>query len=104
MVLKSKNQGVTAKAFPYTLWPQKSIVVAVPGRSNRAVAVGAHLDSVNGANRLEVRATGVDDNASGPFLLLEPLHVLLLNKDFEIPSSKQHSNNATLTFTQLTMQ
>ncbi|KAF2633267.1 Zn-dependent exopeptidase [Macroventuria anomochaeta] len=81
-VLKSKKQGVTANAFPHVLWPQKSIVVTVPGRSNEMVIVGAHLDSVNGANRLEARAPGVDDNASGSFLLLESLRVLLSDKDF----------------------
>ncbi|KAF9701728.1 hypothetical protein EKO04_000144 [Ascochyta lentis] len=90
VVLKSKKQGVTAKAFPHALWPQKSIVVTVPGRSNRTVIVGAHLDSVNGANRLEARAPGVDDNASGSFLLLESLRVLLSDKDFG-PSKLQNT-------------
>lgn len=90
VVLKSKKNGVTAKAFPHALWPQKSIVVTVPGRSNRTVIVGAHLDSVNGANRLEARAPGVDDNASGSFLLLESLRVLLSDKDFG-PSKLQNT-------------
>ena len=90
VVLKSKKQGVTAKAFPHALWPQKSIVVTVPGRSNRTVIVGAHLDSVNGANRREARAPGVDDNASGSFLLLESLRVLLSDKDFG-PSKLQNT-------------
>ena len=82
VVLKSKKQGVTAKAFPHALWPQNSIVVTIPGRSDRTVIVGAHLDSINGANRLTARAPGVDDNASGSFLLLESLRVLLEDKDF----------------------
>ena len=90
VVLKSKKEGVTAKAFPHALWPQKSIVVTVPGRSDRTVIVGAHLDSVNGANRLEARAPGVDDNASGSFLLLESLRVLLSDKDFG-PSKLQNT-------------
>jgi leucyl aminopeptidase len=82
VVLKSKKQGVTAKAFPHALWPQNSIVVTVPGRSDRTVIVGAHLDSVNSANRTTARAPGVDDNASGSFLLLESLRVLLSDKGF----------------------
>lgn len=90
VVLQSKKEGVTAKAFPHALWPQKSIVVTVPGRSDRTVIVGAHLDSVNGANRLEARAPGVDDNASGSFLLLESLRVLLSDKDFG-PSKLQNT-------------
>lgn len=90
VVLNSKKQGVTAKAFPHALWPQKSIVVTVPGLSNRTVIVGAHLDSVNGANRLEARAPSVDDNASGSFLLLESLRVLLSDEDFE-PSKLQNT-------------
>jgi leucyl aminopeptidase len=90
VVLKSKKQGVTAKAFPHSLWPQDSVIVTIPGRSNRTVVVGAHLDSVNGAGRLTARAPGVDDNASGSLLLLESLRVLLADKDFS-PSKLQNT-------------
>lgn len=90
VVSKSKKESVTAEAFPHALWPQKSIVVTVPGRSDRTVIVGAHLDSVNGANRTTARAPGVDDNGSGSFLLLESLRVLLSDKDFG-PSKLQNT-------------
>ncbi|KAH9883118.1 hypothetical protein J1614_000488 [Plenodomus biglobosus] len=82
VVSASKKPGVTAEAFPHANWPQDSIVVRIPGRSNKTVIVGAHLDSVNGANRTSARAPGADDNASGSFTILEALRVLLTDRNF----------------------
>jgi leucyl aminopeptidase len=82
VVKKSGRQGVTAEAFPHANWPQNSVVARVEGRSNRTVVVGAHLDSINSADRMNGRAPGVDDDGSGSFLLLEALRVLLTDKDF----------------------
>lgn len=90
VVSKSKKKGVTAEAFPHALWPQKSIVVKIPGRTNRTVIVGAHLDSVNSRDRLNGRAPGVDDNGTGSFTILEALRVLLSDKDFG-PSKLQNT-------------
>ncbi|XP_014551573.1 hypothetical protein COCVIDRAFT_112554, partial [Bipolaris victoriae FI3] len=82
-VVKAANKpGVSASAFPHSLWPQNSIIARIQGRSNRTVVVGAHLDSINSANRLTGRAPGVDDDGSGSMLLLEALRVLLTDSAF----------------------
>ena len=52
--------------------------------------MGAHLDSINSADRMNGRAPGVDDDGSGSFLILEALRVLLSDKDFG-PSKLQNS-------------
>lgn len=82
VVKNSRKDGVTAELFPHAAFPQNSVIVRVPGRSNRTVIVGGHLDSINSANRLNGRAPGVDDNGSGSFTILEALRVLLSDKDF----------------------
>ncbi|KAI8943789.1 hypothetical protein NX059_001764 [Plenodomus lindquistii] len=82
VVAKSKKAGITAAAFPHANWPQDSIVVKIPGRSNRTIIVGAHLDSQNTRNRTQARAPGADDNGTGTFTILEALRVLLTDKDF----------------------
>ncbi|KAL1795521.1 hypothetical protein ACET3X_005745 [Alternaria dauci] len=83
VVLKSGKSGVTAAAFPHTRWPQNSVIARIQGQSNRTVVVGAHLDSINVADRVNGRAPGVDDDGSGSLLILEALRVLLTDKDFD---------------------
>jgi leucyl aminopeptidase len=90
VVKNSGKNGVTADMFPHAAFLQKSVIVKVPGRSNRTVIIGGHLDSINSANRLNGRAPGVDDNASGSFTILEALRVLLSDKDFG-PSKLQNT-------------
>jgi len=90
VVKSSKKNGVTVEMFPHALFPQKSVIVRVPGRNNRTVIIGGHLDSVNSANRTGARAPGADDNASGSFVILEALRVLLSDKDFG-PSKLQNT-------------
>lgn len=82
VVAGAKKPGITASAFPHAKWPQHSIVVRIPGRTNRTVVVGAHLDSINSSDRLKGRAPGVDDNGTGSFTILEALRVLLSDPDF----------------------
>ncbi|KAH7411625.1 hypothetical protein DE146DRAFT_243496 [Phaeosphaeria sp. MPI-PUGE-AT-0046c] len=82
VVKQSGKNGVTAEMVPHAAFPQKSVKVVVPGRSNRTVIIGGHLDSINSADRLNGRAPGVDDNGSGSFVILEALRVLLSDKDF----------------------
>ncbi|KAH3955901.1 hypothetical protein HBH70_015860 [Parastagonospora nodorum] len=50
VVKNSGKNGVTVEMFPHAAFPQKSVIVKVPGRSTRTVIVGGHLDSVNSAN------------------------------------------------------
>lgn len=90
VVRNSGKNGVTAEMVPHAAFPQKSVKVVVPGRSNRTVIVGGHLDSINSADRLNGRAPGVDDNGSGSFVILEALRVLLSDKDFS-PSKLQNT-------------
>lgn len=90
VVKSSKKNGVTVEMLPHALFPQKSVVVRVPGGSNKTVIIGGHLDSVNSANRTGARAPGADDNASGSFVILEALRVLLSDKDFG-PSKLQNT-------------
>jgi leucyl aminopeptidase len=90
VVKNSGKNGVTVEMFPHALFIQDSIIVRVPGRSNRTVVIGGHLDSVNSANRTGARAPGVDDNASGTFVILEAMRVLLSDKDFG-PSKLQNT-------------
>jgi leucyl aminopeptidase len=90
VVKQSRKNGVTAEMFPHAAFPQKSVIVRVPGRSNRTVIIGGHLDSINSANRLAGRAPGVDDNGSGSFTILEAMRVLLTDKDFG-PSKLQNT-------------
>lgn len=90
VVKKSAKNGVTAEMVPHAAFPQKSVKVVVPGRSNRTIIIGGHLDSINSADRLNGRAPGVDDNGSGSFVILEALRVLLSDKDFG-PSKLQNT-------------
>lgn len=83
VVKQSNKADITVEMFPHSAFPQKSVVAKVPGRSNKTVIVGGHLDSINSADRLNGRAPGVDDNGSGSFTILEALRVLLTDADFD---------------------
>ncbi|OBR12861.1 Peptide hydrolase [Colletotrichum higginsianum IMI 349063] len=64
----------------HVAWSQPSIIVTIPGRNQRTVVVGAHLDSVISGDRGAGRAPGADDNGSGSVMILEVLRVLLSDK------------------------
>ena len=49
--------GIKAEPFVHP-WPQNSIVVRIPGKSESTIVVGAHQDSVNHADPLNGRAPG----------------------------------------------
>ncbi|KAK1480912.1 peptidase family M28 [Colletotrichum tamarilloi] len=61
----------------HTAWSQPSIIVTIPGRNQRTVVLGGHLDSVISGDRGAGRAPGADDNGSGSVMILEVLRVLL---------------------------
>ncbi|KAK1989968.1 peptidase family M28 [Colletotrichum falcatum] len=67
----------SARLVRHAAWAQPSIVVTIPGRDQRTVVVGAHLDSVVSGDRGAGRAPGADDNGSGSVMILEVLRVLL---------------------------
>ena len=58
-------------------WGQPSLVATIPGRSNKTVVVGAHLDSINMFFPAMLPAPGADDDGSGTVTILEALRALL---------------------------
>ncbi|KAK1141908.1 Leucine aminopeptidase 1 [Aspergillus melleus] len=72
----SGAKGVTVKPFSHS-WTQSSIIVTIPGKSNKIVVLGAHQDSINQASPSTGRAPGADDDGSGVVTILETLRVLL---------------------------
>jgi leucyl aminopeptidase len=55
---------------------QPSIVVTIPGQSEKIVVVGAHQDSLS-AGGSSASAPGADDNGSGSITILEALRALV---------------------------
>ncbi|KAI1252173.1 hypothetical protein MGN70_006746 [Eutypa lata] len=76
VVSASGIDGATAEAFPHEDFDQVSIIAKIPGKAASTVVVGAHLDSVNGADETG-RSPGADDNGSGTVTLLEALRVVV---------------------------
>ncbi|KAL0933147.1 peptidase family M28 [Colletotrichum truncatum] len=74
------DKHVFAEAFPHT-WQQSSIIVTIPGKSNRTVIIGAHQDSINLWLPSILAAPGADDDGSGSMTILEVLRTLLKSKD-----------------------
>ncbi|KAA8642787.1 hypothetical protein EYZ11_011590 [Aspergillus tanneri] len=72
----SSAKGVTVQPFSHS-WPQSSIIVTVPGKSEKKVVLGAHQDSINQMSPSSGRAPGADDDGSGVVTILETLRVLL---------------------------
>lgn len=72
--------GVTVKPFEHE-WPQHSIIVSIPGKTNSTIVVGGHQDSANYWDPINGRAPGADDDGSGTMTILEVLRVLLTSKD-----------------------
>lgn len=71
---------VAADHFAHS-WPQSSIIVKIPGRTNSTIVIGAHQDSINLWFPSVLAAPGADDDGSGTVTILEVLRTLLENKD-----------------------
>ncbi|TLS30648.1 hypothetical protein PpBr36_03053 [Pyricularia pennisetigena] len=78
IVQASGSENITVKPVPHKFL-QKSIIVTIPGMTDRKIILGAHQDSINMTDRKGGRAPGADDNASGTAVLLEALRALLTN-------------------------
>ncbi|EHA52288.1 aminopeptidase [Pyricularia oryzae 70-15] len=78
IVQASGADNITVKPVPHKFL-QKSIIVIIPGMTDRKIILGAHQDSINMTDRRGGRAPGADDNASGTAVLLEALRALLTN-------------------------
>jgi len=77
----TKGLKVTVSQFKHKNWPQSSTIARIEGMNDNQemVIMGAHQDSINGANPMEGRAPGADDDGSGCVTQLEILRVLLSN-------------------------
>ena len=70
------QRGVDVRTFEHP-WGQPSLIVTVPGQSNKTVVIGAHQDSINLYFPSIMPAPGADDDGSGTVTILEALRVLL---------------------------
>lgn len=64
------------KAFQHP-WGQHSVIATIPGKCDKTVIIGAHLDSINMFFPSFFAAPGADDDGSGTVTILEALRVLL---------------------------
>jgi len=72
--------SVSAEPFAHS-WPQCSIIVSIPGKTNNTVIIGAHQDSINLWLPSILPAPGADDDGSGTVTTLEVLRTLLNSED-----------------------
>jgi leucyl aminopeptidase len=72
--------GASVRKFAHE-WGQFSIIATIPGKSNKAVVIGAHQDSINLFLPALLAAPGADDDGSGTVTILEALRVLLQSED-----------------------
>ncbi|KAE8151591.1 leucine aminopeptidase A [Aspergillus avenaceus] len=76
MISRSEAKTATVKSFQHP-FAQSSVIVTVPGKSEKTIVLGAHLDCQDRTDRAAGRAPGADDNGSGVVTLFESLRVLL---------------------------
>ena len=65
--------------FQHKKWPQPSVVASIAGKTDEAIVVGGHLDSISwrvAGLWTSTDAPGADDNASGIATLTEALRIL----------------------------
>lgn len=60
---ESGNTLANVRYVRHMAWSQPSVVVTIPGRTQRTVIVGAHLDSVISGDRGAGRAPGAGEFA-----------------------------------------
>lgn len=78
--LTAGRSDITVEQFSHPGWAQKSVIATFKGSDNAAqqLVLGAHLDSISGANTGEAtRAPGADDDASGVASLTEIIRTLV---------------------------
>jgi leucyl aminopeptidase len=73
---KAHEWGATVEKFDHP-WGQSSIIARIPGLTNKTIALGAHLDSINLFIPSLLRSPGGDDDGSGTVTILEGLRGLL---------------------------
>jgi leucyl aminopeptidase len=75
IIAASGATGASVRKVTHT-FSQFSVVATIPGTTAKTVVVGAHQDSINGANPTG-EAAGADDDGSGSMAILEALRVIL---------------------------
>lgn len=74
------EHGAYVRRFEHP-WGQPSLIVTIPGKSNKTVVIGAHQDSINLFFPSLLAAPGADDDGSGTVTILEALRVLLQSRE-----------------------
>jgi leucyl aminopeptidase len=74
----SERRDITIELVEHKGWPQKSVMLTIPGttRASEHVVIGGHLDSITFRSG---NAPGADDDASGIATMTETLRALLAN-------------------------
>lgn len=78
--LISTRDDMSVTQFTHPNWPQKSVILTMPGTDNgsEVVVIGAHLDSINLSGNSEISiAPGADDDASGVASMTEAIRALV---------------------------
>lgn len=73
----TERSDVTIEFFDQG-YPQKSVIMTIPGLTDEVVVIGGHLDSI-ALGGLSSNAPGADDDASGIATLTEVARVVLAN-------------------------
>ena len=77
--LAAAHGGISVEQVSHASYGQRSVIATIAGSDKAAevIVLGAHLDSINtGSSRVDARAPGADDDASGVAVLTEVLRVL----------------------------
>ncbi|WP_163835534.1 M20/M25/M40 family metallo-hydrolase [Spartinivicinus ruber] len=84
--LSAGRSDVSVELYGHSGWNQDSVVMTVQGNelADEIVVIGGHLDSINqySSDRINARAPGADDNASGIATITEVIRVLM-NNDYK---------------------
>lgn len=78
--LISTRDDMSVSQFTHPNWPQKSVILTMPGTDNgsEVVIIGGHLDSINQSGNSETSiAPGADDDASGIASMTEAIRALV---------------------------
>lgn len=81
--LAGGRSDVTVELYDHSGWNQSSVIMTVKGNelADEIVVIGGHLDSINqySSDKINARAPGADDNASGIATITEVIRVLMEN-------------------------
>ena len=76
----AEHTQASVETFPHP-WGQSSLILRIPGLSNKTVIVSAHQDSINLYFPSFLSAPGADDDGSGTVTILEAARIFLTQPD-----------------------